>query len=417
MSSLEPLRDLTRLTSLSFDSNAVADLAPIASCPAMMELHGRANRLERLVDLQPLAALDNLLVLDVAGNGLCGAKDYEHYAVYRLRRLRLLDGQSVSAAAQAIARSKFVGRLTMETLEESAGATDWSRSGARAVVAVRSSPHASRRRDDTAVRAPYKRPEAWCRIEQLDASGLRLRDLGDVFGCATRFAALTELTLAGNLLTSLAPLAGLLELRHLSLDGNHLGARAPECAWEQGPQRDGGDADGAEPLDGAAMSSWLPNGFAPLPNLVVLSLADNRITSIEAMCLTALASLETLFLQGNQISRLAGLSGLNALRELVRFFGARPPSADPPSCRISRRARGDGQPRRRCSTTTASRPLSRRASVACRRCGSYTCAAICCAASRTSRTSRRSRACTSRRIASRRRARWSACRRCRRSPT
>lgn len=61
-----------------------------------------------------------------AGNPAATREDYFLYAVFRLRRLCVLDGEPVSAAQQAAARSRFVGRLTLEFLEERAPGTVWT---------------------------------------------------------------------------------------------------------------------------------------------------------------------------------------------------------------------------------------------------------------------------------------------------
>lgn len=50
----------------------------------------------------------------------------------------------------------------------------------------------------------------------------------------------------------------------------------------------------------------------------VLLLGDNRLTSIEAVGLSQLTNLRSLFLQNNLITHVEGLSCLTALEELVR---------------------------------------------------------------------------------------------------
>ena len=65
-------------------------------------------------------------VAECAGNPAAAREDYFLYAVFRLRRLCVLDGEPVSAAQQAAARSRFAGRLTLEFLEERAPGTVWS---------------------------------------------------------------------------------------------------------------------------------------------------------------------------------------------------------------------------------------------------------------------------------------------------
>jgi internalin A len=127
LSSIDQLSHLQSLTMLSLDQNVINSLVPLSLMAGLMELYGGSNKLESLSDLQPLCALENLLILDLTNNLMCKAEDYQQYAIYRLRQLRALDGQSISAAAQATARNKFAGRLTIESLEENAGPTNWAR--------------------------------------------------------------------------------------------------------------------------------------------------------------------------------------------------------------------------------------------------------------------------------------------------
>lgn len=61
-----------------------------------------------------------------------------------------------------------------------------------------------------------------------------------------------------------------------------------------------------------------PENFTPvLPNLEVLHLGYNNITNMAALQLSRLTNLRALFLQGNEISKVDGLEGLQDLRELV----------------------------------------------------------------------------------------------------
>lgn len=57
-----------------------------------------------------------------------------------------------------------------------------------------------------------------------------------------------------------------------------------------------------------------------LPNLQVLLLGDNKLTSIEALGLSKLTNLRSLFLQNNMITCVEGLSCLTALEELVSLL-------------------------------------------------------------------------------------------------
>lgn len=123
---LQPLALLEGLEQLCVDSNRISNLAPISGLSGLMELYAAHNLLASMHVFAAIADLAKLFVADFRGNAMATMEDYTQYAVFRLRRLCVLDGETVSAAQQAAARSKFVGRLTMEFLEERAPCTRWS---------------------------------------------------------------------------------------------------------------------------------------------------------------------------------------------------------------------------------------------------------------------------------------------------
>ena len=57
-----------------------------------------------------------------------------------------------------------------------------------------------------------------------------------------------------------------------------------------------------------------------LPNLQVLLLGENKLTSFDALGLSKLTNLRSLFLQNNMITCVEGLSCLIALEELVSLL-------------------------------------------------------------------------------------------------
>jgi Leucine-rich repeat (LRR) protein len=145
-------------------------------------------------------------------------------------------------------------------------------------------------------------------IRSLDVSGLRIRDVGTVFLPGTPFASLAELVLDDNTISSLAPLAGLTALQVLKLNNNRLGEADPACISFAVPVQAGEQAA-------------LPSATQPLqpllPNLQVLHLSGNGLTSLRPLQLQWLPGLRSLFVGGNELQRLEGLEGLAQLRELV----------------------------------------------------------------------------------------------------
>jgi Leucine rich repeat len=154
-------------------------------------------------------------------------------------------------------------------------------------------------------------------VQELDISLLRIRDVGTIFAAAA-WPHLRELDVCSNLLTSLAPLRHLPALRVLAASANRLGASGAGVFEPDQQATDAGDSDAS-----------LPSSIEPprLPNLEVLQLGDNRLTSMDAAQARRLPALRSLFLQGNAIQRLSGVSGLSRLEELVRSASARFPSS------------------------------------------------------------------------------------------
>ena len=213
-----------------------------------------------------------------------------------------------------------------------------------------------------------------CQIRSLDLSSLRIRDTGTVFTPGSVFQQLQELVLDDNQLLSLAPLAGLTSLLVLRANNNKMGAA--EAAGQalvpmlpqQGPATAGASSSmyaGSIAAGGGGMAGtdgvlstvvggtlgkyssqgstssigygdtgglglqqgeereqqWqLPHyqrELVMLPNLEVLQINGNGLSSLVPLQLRCLTGLRTLHAVGNELSRLEGLEGLGCLRELV----------------------------------------------------------------------------------------------------
>jgi Leucine-rich repeat (LRR) protein len=139
-----------------------------------------------------------------------------------------------------------------------------------------------------------------------------------VFTAGTPFASLAELVLDDNTISSLAPLAGLTSLQVLKLNNNRLGEADPA------------GISFAVQLPVASLTIGTAAGVATpqqqqqaaqyqslLPNLQVLHLAGNSLTSLRPLQLQWLPGLRSLFVSGNELQRLEGLEGLGQLRELA----------------------------------------------------------------------------------------------------
>ena len=136
LASLEPLTALRRLTHVSLARNRATSLAPLARLPALVELYAPNNRVASAQRVAALAGAAALLVLDVRGNAAAAGSGARDYFVFRLPRLRVLDGVAVTAACVAAARARYAGRLTLEWLEDAAGRMQWNRRGPRVTCAI-----------------------------------------------------------------------------------------------------------------------------------------------------------------------------------------------------------------------------------------------------------------------------------------
>ncbi|MDR0283711.1 MAG: leucine-rich repeat domain-containing protein [Propionibacteriaceae bacterium] len=114
---------------------------------------------------------------------------------------------------------------------------------------------------------------------------------------------LTALSLAGNQISDLTPLADMTALTMLSLDGNQISDLTPLA--------------GLTNLYQLSLSSNQISDIAPLanlPRLTSLKLTDNQISDLAG--LTNLTGLTWLYLTDNQISNLTPLAGLTMLQYL-----------------------------------------------------------------------------------------------------
>lgn len=294
LTELSPLSALASLSQLGIEGNLVASLAPLANLLSLSEVYAASNRVARLSELNSLRELPRLIILDLAHNALCADKDYRSYALFALRRLKVLDSLSVEGAEQAAARERFTGLLTADILAERTGL-----------------------------------PQAeWRSVSTLDLSGCKLRELSLL--SARTFPGLRELSLAANQLSSLVSLGSLPQLVALSLAGNALGSAPPTSAGGRAAaageaqsralERLGGVSSRLERLDLSANQlaelEWLPLHGMPL--LRVLRLGSNELVRLNGGALERLSNLRELSLEKNRIRLIehGAFAGLHALLEL-----------------------------------------------------------------------------------------------------
>ena len=118
MQSLAPLQNLTQL---SIENNFISSLSVLAQLSALMELYVGNNQIKHLQEIDYLRHLPKLIIMDSSGNFICNSVDYRPYTLFRMRRLKVLDGSSVQIEEVAHAREKFSGKLSQEVLSTRLG--------------------------------------------------------------------------------------------------------------------------------------------------------------------------------------------------------------------------------------------------------------------------------------------------------
>jgi len=288
---------LERLTQLSLESNHIKHLGPLRSLLNLMELYMGNNDIAELAEIDHLKPLTKLIILDLAGSPICALTDYRPCVLFRLKRLKVLDGVGVAADEVQAANERFSGRLTVEIVLE-------------AILSSHADPNFS---STTLLNC--------CGV--LDLSSLKLRDVSCIPNAGLN--SLHELNLDNNSLASFSLLLTLpslvvLRLNHnkitcCSNDGSNTNQSRPQSAPSSGYSNNGGSSNNGNSGGGNGMIVGKRN-LAVSP-LEVLLLGFNRIASIEELELERFPNLRVLHLQSNQLTTLQGLSICTSLRELV----------------------------------------------------------------------------------------------------
>ncbi len=338
---------LQDLSQLSLESNLILSLAGLHQLSNLMELYVGNNCIASLSEIDYLKMLSKLIIVDLAGNPVCSDYRYRLYTLYRVRRLKVLDGTSVSTDEAAAAREKYSGRLTLEQVREKVGLNDTGESGGRGGGAAaehhghatggvtdndrsQSAPSSTDKKlmnsgqggsgssvgsgegigmiasplsaggkcssnEDAVVLDPYAHV-ALLTVRVLDLSHQKLKDATALLEGGLQN--LQDLNLDHNNITSFAALVTLpalivLRLNHNKVDG---------CGSWSG-------LEGQGTPDAPALRIVSP--------LEVLLLGFNKVGHIDALGLQQFPRLRVLHLQSNNLSSLQGLGACPSLRELV----------------------------------------------------------------------------------------------------
>ena len=274
VSKLENLESLVHLTQLSIEDNQIESLSGLQHMTNLMELYMCNNRVLNLKEVQHLKTIPKLIILDLTGNRICKYDSYRLYCVYYLRKLKVLDGTGVDINEQHSAREKYSGKLTAEFLAEKIG---------------------------------HKYFE---HIRELDLSSCRIREIEHLSG--DEFSNLRELNLDNNMLTSIAGLHKLNKLTVLRLNHNRIRNLGTYSGLSPTKTERLSNTDKTQTATGGV-------GLSGLTSLEILQLGYNHVTDISTLNLHLLPEMKVLFLQGNDIVRVDGLSSCFKLRELGKL--------------------------------------------------------------------------------------------------
>jgi Leucine-rich repeat (LRR) protein len=263
LSAIHNLEPLTHLTQLSLENNVLSGLAGLAHLSSLMELYIGNNEIVDLQEVDHLKNLPKLIIVDLSGNQLCNTTNYRLYTLFRIRRLKVLDGISVQSDEVAQAREKFSGKLTKDLLVERLG-------------------HC-----------------AFASVCQLELCGAKLRDLAILD--ELELVNLKELTLENNQISELVSLMSLKSLSVLRLNQNRIESFASAV------QTPGGDEKASNAAELEQMH---------LPMVEVLHLGYNRVSDIKELELHRFPRLRELHLQANHICQVSGLNSCTELCEL-----------------------------------------------------------------------------------------------------
>lgn len=250
---IQHLDSLENLIQLSLEENQISSLRGLGSALKLMELYLGNNQIENLKEVQHLKSLPKLTILDLSGNEITRLPDYRLYTVYYLRRVKVLDGVSVSTQDQSNAKQKYSGKLTFEFILEKCGGGNATPSGSGA-------------------------ENQFGRITDMDLSSCRIREIGSIPGDV--FSNVREINLENNQIIDISGLEALPKLRVLNLNRNRIEKLMPSSQSNDYTLPDTCDGGG--------------KGILACLNLEQLHLAYNQITDMTTLGLQFLDSLKVI---------------------------------------------------------------------------------------------------------------------------
>uniref|UniRef100_A0A803SWL0 Leucine rich repeat containing 9 n=1 Tax=Anolis carolinensis TaxID=28377 RepID=A0A803SWL0_ANOCA len=278
--------NLSHLHYLSLENNRITSLVGLQKAYALIEVYISNNYVSSNQEIYQLKGLNNLVILDMYGNLIVWKQEnYRLFVIFHIPSLKALDG--IEPAETENAKDLFGGKLNADMVAERLGHSNFSK------------------------------------IEELNwtASMIRMVDLVP----AEQFKNITTVNLQNNNLTSFSGLVFLPNVKVLCLNYNHIESILPR----QKPsshltnrqllyQKVSSSGYGQQGTSKTNKDAGLSECLSPLmESLEVLHLGYNGITNLAWLQISRLKNLRFLFLQGNEISQIDGLDGLQLLQELV----------------------------------------------------------------------------------------------------
>ncbi|KAM4663517.1 LOW QUALITY PROTEIN: leucine-rich repeat-containing protein 9 [Discoglossus pictus] len=283
----ELIDSLPHLHYLSAEKNNINSLAAFQKAHALIELYLGNNKISNNQEIYYLKGLSNLVILDMYGNLITWKHDnYRLFVIFHLPILKALDGIAVDAADSENAKDLFGGRLTSDMVAEKVGHQNFTEM--------------------------YEL--SW------RSSSIRTVDLTP----ADQFQYVHTVNLENNNLTSFSGLIYLPNIKHLNLNHNHIESILPRQKSQNHltsrqilHQKVNSSGYGQQGSKGSRDSLFVETLTPIMQSLEVLHLGHNGINNLPHLQLSRLKNLKSLFLQGNEISQVEGLEGLQLLQELV----------------------------------------------------------------------------------------------------
>ncbi|XP_064369582.1 leucine-rich repeat-containing protein 9 [Dromaius novaehollandiae] len=281
-------QNLSHLHYISVENNRITSLIGLKKIYSLIELYISNNFVSANQEIYHLKGLTNLIILDMNGNLIVWKQDnYRLFVLFHLPSLKALDGIAVDPTEGESAKDLFGGKLTSDMIADRLGHSDFTE------------------------------------MQELNwtTSNIRTVELMP----ADQFRNVCSVNLQNNNLTSFSGLIFLPNVKVLCLNYNRIESILPRqkppnqaANRQQLYQKVTSSGYGQQGLSKGRRDAACGGNLPPvMQSLEVLHLGYNGITSMAQLQLSRLKNLKLLFLQGNFISHIEGLEGLQFLQELV----------------------------------------------------------------------------------------------------